>query len=517
MMADLSRPKGKPLAQSRSGNIPQVTCATLLAGLALLAAGCSSGTPGKVEQTKGAEAPANGAGATADDVLPPILRQPWKGDLDKIAERRVLRVVVPFRRPEFFFHEGRPVGILQEAFQELERVLNAKYKTTAANRILVAPLPTPMDQVRDRMAGGFADIAAFGISITEQNKAIADFTIPTMKGLKIIVVTGPGAPELKTVEDLSGKEVWIHPHTRLQDDINGLNARLKVKGKAPVRVREADPMLEPGDLLEMVNAGMFPITLTQNMQAEFWAKVLDKLKPRTDLVVSEAVELGWAIQKGTPKLKAFLDEFLGKYGVGSAFGNTLIRRYMESAAYVKNATEENEMKKFRKTEPHFRKYSKEYDLDPLMLVALGYQESRLDQGVKSPVGAVGIMQVMPRTAASSPVKVNNIHDEENNIHAGVRLIHFLIEDYFKEPQLDNMNRTLFAIASYNAGPAKIQRCRELAKSMSLDPNRWFGNVEVAVAKVVGRETTQYVGNIYKYYIGYRLARDAAARRRQTAS
>ena len=423
-------------------------------------------------------------------------------------------MLLPFRRPEFFYMEGQPAGILQEAFQELERVLNAKYKTTAANRIVVALLPTPMDKLRDRMMEGWGDIAAYSISITEQNKALADFTIPTMTGLKIIVVTGPGAPELKSIDDLSGKEVWISVQTRMKNDLDALNARLKSQGKAPAIMREVDPLLEPGDVMEMVNAGTYPITLMQSQAAQFWGQVFDNAKPRMDLAVAEDVELGWAIQKGTPQLKAFLDEFIKTHGVGTSFGNTLMRRYLKGAKYVRNATDPSEMNKFRATVPIFQKYAAQYDFDYLLLVAQGYQESRLDQKVKSRVGAVGIMQVMPSTAASSPVNIPNIHTEENNIHAGVRMIHFLVNDYFNEPGLDQLNRTLFAIAAYNAGPAKIARCRDLATKMGYDRNKWFGNVEVATAKVVGRETTQYVANIYKYYVAYRMAAGTQIRRRE---
>jgi len=125
------------------------------------------------------------------------------------------------------------------------------------------------------------------------------------------------------------------------------------------------------------------------------------------------------------------------------------------------------------------------------------------------------MQVMPSTAAGAPVKVNNIDQAENNIHAGTRLLHFLIEEHFNEPQLDLVNRMLFAMAAYNAGPAKIEKCRDLAAQMGYDRNKWFNNVEIAVAKVVGRETTQYVANVYKYYICYRLA-DETIQRRQAA-
>jgi membrane-bound lytic murein transglycosylase MltF len=465
------------------------------------------------EAPTGPEKAAPQLAESGDEDLP-VLKTAWKGDLDEIAKRRLLRVLVPYRRPEFFYMEGRPAGVLQEVFQEIEKILNAKYKTTAANRIIVGLLPTPVDRLRERMAGGYGDIAAASISISETNKAIVDFTIPTVTGLKIIAVTGPGAPELKSVEDLSDKEVWVMPVTRMKKDLEDLNARLKSQGKAPATIRETDSVLEPGDVMELVNTGVYPIALMQSVQAEFWAQVFDSIKPRKDLALAEDVELGWAIQKGTPQLKAFLDEFIKTHGLGTSFGNTLLRRYLKEAKYVRNATDENEMKKFQATLPHFKKYSKQYNLDYLLMAAQGYQESRLDQSVKSPVGAVGIMQVMPSTAAGAPVKITNIQTEENNIHAGARLMHFLIEDHFNEPGLDVRNRMLFAIASYNAGPAKIGRCRTLAKEMGYDPNQWFNNVEVAAAKVIGRETTQYVANVYKYYVAYRLAGDIAQRRRE---
>ena len=332
----------------RSASWRPVAVIGLLALLSLFVVGCSSGSkpaqPQAQPQTKEqAQATPQGAAAqpaaSEDEDLPPVVKKPWKGDLDEMAKRRVVRVLVPFRRPEFFYMEGRPVGILQEAFQELEKVLNAKYKTTAANRIIVALLPTPMDRMRERMVGGYGDIAAASISITEANKALADFTIPTVTGLKIIAVTGPGAPELKSVEDLSGKEVWVMPQTRMKKDLEDLNARLKTQGKAPAMMRETDPVLEPGDVMEMVNAGIYPIALMQSLQAEFWAQVFDKVKPRKDLALAEDVQLGWAIQKGTPQLKAFLDDFIKTHGMGTSFGNTVMRRYLKDAKYVRNATE----------------------------------------------------------------------------------------------------------------------------------------------------------------------------------
>ena len=221
----------------------------------------------------------------------------------------------------------------------------------------MALIPTPADKLRDRMLGGYGDIAAYGISITPENKALVDFTIPTMTGLKIVAVTGPGAPELKTVEDLSGKEVWITPGTRMRKDLEDLNVRLKAQGKPPAIPRDADPVLDPGDVMEMVNAGTYPITLMQKKTAEFWAQVFPNAKPRTDLALAQDVELGWAIQKGTPHLKAALDDFLRTRAVGTSFGNTLMRRYLQDAKYVKNAQDPAELRKFQKLAPIFRKHA----------------------------------------------------------------------------------------------------------------------------------------------------------------
>ncbi|HEX8800683.1 MAG TPA: hypothetical protein VF772_18830 [Terriglobales bacterium] len=81
-----------------------------------------------------------------------------------------------------------------------------------------------------------------------------------------------------------------------------------------------------------------------------------------------------------------------------------------------------------------------------------------------------------------------------------------IEDrYFNDPSLNPVDKTLMVFASYNAGPNRIARLRKEAADNGLDPNKWFGNVELMVAKDVGQETVNYVGNIYKYYIAYKLA------------
>lgn len=88
----------------------------------------------------------------------------------------------------------------------------------------------------------------------------------------------------------------------------------------------------------------------------------------------------------------------------------------------------------------------------------------------------------------------------------------MTDRYFNEPGLDPRDRMLFAFASYNAGPAKISKMRNIAEQRGLGPDVWFRNVETVVADKIGRETVTYVSNIYKYYIVYKLVVEQTGKR-----
>jgi membrane-bound lytic murein transglycosylase MltF len=174
-----------------------------------------------------------------------------------------------------------------------------------------------------------------------------------------------------------------------------------------------------------------------------------------------------------------------------------------------------ELKRFEDTVAFFAKYGKQYHFDPIMLAAQGFQESTLDQSKRSPVGAVGVMQLMPATGKA--LKVGDVALTEPNIHGGAKYMDELITKYFPDAEFNEQNRTLFAFASYNAGPGNISRMRKEAVKRGLDPNKWFNNVEVVTAERIGLETTTYVRNIFKYYASYTLvlaAQDRTARARE---
>jgi len=165
------------------------------------------------------------------------------------------------------------------------------------------------------------------------------------------------------------------------------------------------------------------------------------------------------------------------------------------------------MKKFQAYIKYFKQYGAEYNFDFIMLAAQGYQESRLNQDRVSPRGAVGVMQVLPQYASANPINIPDVRDPQNNIHAGAKMLAQITKTYFNDPGINQMNKTLFTFAAYNAGQNRIARLRKQAQEQGLDPNKWFGNVELVVAKDIGQETVQYVSNIYKYYVAYKMAID----------
>jgi membrane-bound lytic murein transglycosylase MltF len=309
-----------------------------------------------------------------------------------------------------------------------------------------------------------------------------------------VIVTGPGAPAIASVADLSGKEVFVRKGGTYHQSLVALNEHLKAQGKPPVLVQFVPDNLEDDDVLEMVNAGLIPIAVVDDYLAAFWKKIFTSLTVHDTVTVRTGGDLAVAIRKNSPQLAAALNAFIKKNGLGTTFGNMMQTRYLDSTKVVKNAASETERKKLQTLIALFQKYSDQYDMDYLMMGAQAYQESGLNQDAKSSVGAVGIMQLMPQTGKEQ--NVGDIHDVDANIHAGVKYMRFMMDQYFKDEPMDRLNKGLFTFASYNAGPGRIRQLRKEAEKQGLDPNVWFGNVEQVASERIGRETVTYVSNIY---------------------
>jgi membrane-bound lytic murein transglycosylase MltF len=262
----------------------------------------------------------------------------------------------------------------------------------------------------------------------------------------------------------------------------------------------------------MLNAGLLEAIVVDDWKAQIWAQVLPGIKVNEQATVRTGGLVGWAFRKDGPQLAALLNEFYADFIKKQNLQVARKREHAGRIKQLKDPTGSADWKRFEETLALFRKYGEKYHFDPLMLAAQGYQESQLRQDAKSHVGATGVMQVMPATGAE--LKVGDIKILEPNIHAGAKYMDQLVTRYFPDAKFDDANRSLFAFASYDAGPGRIAQLRKEATKRGLDPDKWFNNVEIVTAEKVGIETTTYVRNIFKYYAAYKLSLDVLEAQRK---
>jgi membrane-bound lytic murein transglycosylase MltF len=432
------------------------------------------------------------------------------GDLDQMLERRVIRALVVPNKTNYFLDGATQRGISYEALREFEKFLNQKHPRRLKVHVVI--IPVTRDQVFRALGEGRADLALANLTVTSERREQVDFSRPTLRGIREVVVASSRADPLERLEGLAGREVWVRPSSSHRESLDALNRRLARRGLAPIVLRDADEYLETEDLLEMANAGLLDYTIADEHLANFWAEVFTDIRVFSGLAVRSGGDIAWALRRDTPRFKELVDEFVRTHGQGTLFGNVLINRYLKSQRWVRNSMEEQELERFRATLGLFQRYAERYDFDWLMMAAQGYQESRLDQSRRSHAGAVGVMQLLPSTARDPAVGIPDIEKLEPNIHAGIKYMRWIVDTYFADSGLDPLQQTLFAFASYNAGPNRIRGLRREAAKKGYDPDVWFRNVEVVVWEKLGREPVQYVSNIYKYYVAYRLLLDRKVRR-----
>ncbi|MGI9626043.1 MAG: transglycosylase SLT domain-containing protein [Longimicrobiales bacterium] len=431
------------------------------------------------------------------------------GDLNAMVERRYIRALVAYSKTHYFLDGPQQKGLTYEALRTFEDELNEELETGNL-QVHVAILPVPRDRLLDALEEGLGDIAAANLTVTDERRRRVDFSDPLMTQVREVVVTGPASGSLQAIEDLAGERIYVRRSSSYYESLQALNRTFEAQGREPVVVELAEEHLEDEDLLEMTDAGLIEATVVDEYKADLWAQVFPDLRVHEDMAVREQGSVAWAFRKDSPELAAAINRFVERNRRGTLLGNIVLNRYLKDATYVERATDGVDFDRFEQTFAHFRTYAPQYGFDPVMMVAQGYQESRLDQSLESHRGAVGIMQLLPSTAADPAVGIPDISSAEDNIHAGIKYMAWIRDNYFPDDGPERLDRALFAFASYNAGPNRIRRLRAAAAERGLDPDKWFKNVEVIAAEDIGRETVQYVSNIYKYYAAYRLVLERQA-------
>jgi len=434
----------------------------------------------------------------------PELADARLGDLEMMLNRGEIRVLTTFTLGSYYIDRGRQRGGIYEMSRRLEDYVREKLGSAAAT-LKITIIPVRRDQLLPFLVEGFGDVAFANLTVTPERSEVVDFSTPFSNKVRELLVTAPGVPVVDSIEDLAGKEIVVPLASSYYESIVKLNQKFVSDGLEPIKVTQSDPRLEVEDILEMTSAGLFKMTVADEHRLGLWSRIFENLVVYEDIVFREHASIALAMRQQSPQLKELLDGFVYENRVGTLITNVIINKYTKSIGWVRPALEREPFRRFEQLAGLFRTYGEQYDFDWLMLASFAFQESGFDQSARSHVGAVGVMQILPSTAADKAVGISDIHELENNVHAGTKYLARLRDHYFSDESMLETERMLFTMAGYNAGPNRINRLRRVAAARGLDPDIWFNNVELVVAAKVGGEPVDYVGNIYRYYIAYKRA------------
>ncbi|MEO1192176.1 MAG: lytic transglycosylase F [Pseudomonadota bacterium] len=422
-----------------------------------------------------------------------------------MVKRGMIRALVVYDEVFYYLDGFQEKGLTFQELNLFEKELNRDLKLHRGHQVEVIFIPVERDRLIPDLLAGKGDIAAANITVTPEREAKVDFTQPFTEGVDELLVSSPGFPKITGTDGLSGQKVAVRPQSSFHGSLLELNKTLTAAGKDPVDIIEVDANLTDGAITQLVSEGLYPATLLDSYETQLWHEIFPKLQIHKDVALRKDAKIAWAIRKDSPKLKKELDRFVRTHKFGTRITNILVNRYLKNPHHVRHAMEMLKHESKKETVKFFKTYADQYEFDWLLLIAQGYQESKLDQNLRSAAGAVGLMQLLPSTAAGPPIEIRDISKAGPNVHAGAKYMRYILDTYFNDASIPPQDQHMLALAGYNAGPNRIAGLRKRAKAQGLDPNRWFGSMEVLVARTVGRQPVDYVRNIFEYYVAYTRA------------
>lgn len=430
------------------------------------------------------------------------------GDLPEMLEVHRVRALVVFNRTEFFIGpDGEPRGLMRDLCALYEKDLNRGRKKGDIP-VSVTLVPSFLDELVPALLDGRGDFIAHNLTVTPERARLVDFTEPLLTDVREVLVRRKGAPALTRLEDLTGTEVHVAKGSSQAEHLRELNRRLEAQGLAPAAVREAAPPLGTENLLEMLSAGLLDTVACDDSQAALWTRIFRDLVVQSPSL-AEGGSVAWAVRKDNPRLLAGLNRIVAVLRRDQTALRAGLAAYYRTARWLTGPAISPAKSALL---DHFEHFADRYGFDWRDIMAQAFQESGLDNRAVSPVGAVGVMQVLPATGRD--LGIPDVLPAPNNIHAGTKYMALLREQLGGEAGLTPENRFYFALAAYNAGPHRVKRLRAMAAESGLDPDVWFGSVERVALKVLGPETATYVRNIHNYAVAYRLSDDIYERREE---
>lgn len=430
--------------------------------------------------------------------LSPMAQTPYTGDLNILKKKGTVRVLVSADLGFYYIEKGQPKGVIAEFIHHFELHLHKNNIN-----VNVQVIPVPRDDLFRALETGFGDIAVANLTITPQRLKTVDFSDPVISNSQEWLVTSKSIPEITSIEQLSGKEIWVRPSSSYFESLQRINQQLFSDGIPPINVHFLEENLQDYELMEMINQDILPMTVIDSHKSQLWSRIMKNITINEDLPIRTQANISWAIRKDTPQLKSIVNKYIRRIKQGSYLGNVIYNKYLNNTQWLNKAINPKTMDQFNNLSTLFKQYAEKYEFDWLMISAQAYQESRFNNHLVSHKGAVGIMQVLPSTANEPYINIKNFKILKNNIHAGVKYMDFVHKRYFLKPDITKENQMYFSLAAYNAGPANVRKMRRMAVKHGYNPNIWFNNVEIMAQKYVSKEPVNYVANISRYYVIYK--------------
>ena len=424
-------------------------------------------------------------------------------DLAQIRSSQVLRVLVNQSRNSSGEVQGQDIGVEYHRLRAFERYLNAQARD--GQEITLKIIPKAKDQLLGALMRGEGDLMAPGELLDDKPTHAVSPSDPIVDRVPLLLVGVKGEHRYTRFEQLSGRTVALTTGSAAGESINLINQKLALRKLPPVKVEWVDPSLAVEDVLEMVQAGIFHLTIVEKPIAERWATLMPKLRFDRQVLISEPAAMRWFVRRDAAMLHTSVDKFLVSYKAPSnqdvAFERVYRRLYRVHYPLAKA-----DRQKLEKLRPVLQKHARQQGMDWLNLAALAFKESALDPGARGSGGATGLLQITP--SAAQRVGVNDIKNVDNNVQAGAKYLALIRRKFFSSPKLNERERMAFVLAAYNMGPERVQAMRAEAKRRGLNPNQWFFQVERIAMEQVGMSGVSYVNSVNKYYLAFDRERDS---------
>ena len=424
-------------------------------------------------------------------------------DLAQIRSSQVLRVLVNQSRNSSGEVQGQDIGVEYHRLRAFERYLNAHARD--GQEISLKIIPKAKDQLLGALMRGEGDLMAPGELLDVKPTHAVSPSDPIVERVPLLLVGVKGERRFTRFEQLSGRTVALTTGSAAGDSINLINQKLALRKLPPVKVEWVDPSLAVEDVLEMVQAGIFHLTIVEKPIAERWATLMPKLRFDRQVLISEPAAMRWFVRRDASMLHASVDKFLASYKAPSnqdvAFERVYRRLYRVHYPLAKA-----DRQKLEKLRPVLQKHARQQGMDWLNLAALAFKESALDPAARGSGGATGLLQITP--SAAQRVGVNDIKNVDSNVQAGAKYLALIRRKFFSSPKLNERERMAFVLAAYNMGPERVQAMRAEAKRRGLNPNQWFFQVERIAMEQVGMSGVSYVNSVNKYYLAFDRERDS---------